>query len=134
MLQLFSINSSVYKNRIDISTDFNSCIWFLENNLFEGHEENRRKFLAYVINNYYFSLLYKKLKTLNGITKIKEFAEKNGLKEKTARMYLARNFRRGFIKKVKRGCYEISTMGKKFITLYESALSELSTLHHTQRG
>jgi len=134
MLKLFSINSSVYKNRIDISTDFNSCIWFLENNLFEGHEENRRKFLTYVINNYYFSLLYKRLKTLNGITKIKEFAEKNGLKEKTAKMYLARNFRRGFIKRVKRGCYEISTMGKKFITLYESALSELSTFHHTQRS
>jgi predicted transcriptional regulator of viral defense system len=100
--------------------------------LFEGHEENRRKFLTYVINNHYFSLLYKRLKTLNGIAKVKEFAEKNGLKEKTARMYLIRNFRRGFIKRrVERGCYEISTMGKKFITLYESVLSELSTFHHT---
>ena len=42
----------------------------------------------------------------------------------TARMYLNRNIKRGFIKRAGKGLYEISVTGEKFITLYESALSQ----------
>jgi hypothetical protein len=131
MLKLFSIHSISYKNRIDISTNFHSCIWFLENNLFEGHEENRRKFLTYIISNCRFNTLYKRLKTLSCITTIEEFAKKNNLKKGAARMYLSRNLKKGFIKRVGKGYYEISMLGKKLIALYESALSQLSTFNYT---
>lgn len=131
MLKLFSINSTSYKNRIDISTNFHSCMWFLENNLFEGHEENRRKFLTYIINNCRFNTLYRRLKTLSCITTIEEFAKKNNLKKDAARRYLNRNIKRGFIKRARRGYYEVSMLGKKLITLYESALSQLSSFNYS---
>ena len=124
MFKLFSINSRIYRNKVIVSTDFYSCIWFLENNLFEGHEENRMKFLTYIINNHFFSILYKRLETINSIITVEEFAKENNLRTDTARMYLNRNIKRGFIKRTGKGLYEISGTGKKFITLYESALSQ----------
>jgi predicted transcriptional regulator len=124
MFKLFSVNSRIYRNKVIVSTDFYSCIWFLENNLFEGHEENRMKFLKYIINNHFFGTLYKRLKTINSIITVEEFAKENNLRTDTARMYLDRNIKRGFIKRAGKGLYEISVTGKKFITLYESALSQ----------
>ncbi len=131
MLESLGIYACAYKNSINISTDFYSCLWFLENNIFDTHEENRKKFLTYVANNYYFNILYKRLKSIKNIVTIREFAKRNSLSEKSAERYLSRNFKRGFVKKIGRGLYATSKVGKSFLNLYEKALLELSTFYNT---
>ena len=39
MLNIFDIHSNTKGIKIDISTDFESCLWFLENDLFIGHRK-----------------------------------------------------------------------------------------------
>jgi len=54
ILAKFNINSNIYLNKLDISTKFDSCMWFLENDLFIGHVNNRNKFLKYISHNFFY--------------------------------------------------------------------------------
>lgn len=126
MLTSMGIHASIQVNKINISTNFYSCIWFLENNIFNTHKENRKKFLTYILHNYYFTILFKRLNSLMKSKTVKKFALESNLKEKTARMYLLRNLKRGFVEKTKGG-YKISEKGRKFLSLYKRSFVEFLT-------
>jgi len=76
-----------------------------------------------IVDNYYFSLLYQRLRSLRSTIKIKNFAQKNSLKYPIALMYLLHNVKRGFIQKEGKK-YIVSGKGKDFIEFYEKALKK----------
>jgi len=127
MLNLFGIHSKPHKNRIDISTNFDSLIWFLDNNLFVEHKKNREKMLRYIKHNYYFNTLYERLEVLNSPNSINKFAQMVNLNPNSAQMYLLRNKKRGFITSsytTKQVTYYASEKGKHFLDLIGSLQSE----------
>jgi predicted transcriptional regulator len=135
ILNLFDIHSLAHGIKIDVSTDFNSCLWFLENKAFIEHKENRKKLLIYIVNNYYFNCLYEKIKNLDGCS-IKGFAEKHNLGYKAAQRYIYQNIKRGFICKEGEKIYKTTEKGKKFVKLMKNAKIDLNklTLHYCYRN
>jgi len=127
ILKLFDIHSLAHDIKIDVSTDFNSCLWFLENKAFLEHKKNRRKLLIYIINNYYFNCLYKRLKNIDGYS-VKKFAGKHDLRYKSAQRYLYQNIKRGFIYKEGERIYKTTEKGKKFVKLINNAKIESNKL------
>ncbi len=127
MLNLFGIHSKPHKNRIDISTNFDSLIWFLDNKLFVEHKKNREKLLRYIKHNYYFNTLCERLAVLNSPNSINKFAQMINLKPNSAQTYLLRNKKRGFIASsyaTKETTYHALEKGKRFLDLISSLQSE----------
>lgn len=120
ILRNFDINSNINGIRLDISTKLDSCMWFLENNLFTGHIKNRNKFLCYLKNNLHLNRMVKRFSTMDKDITISEFAKLNNLTKGTAHMYLFRNVKLGFLTSYssnKLNFYRLSTKGKKFLDL-----------------
>lgn len=120
ILNSFNINSRASGIRIDISTNIDACMWFLENGLFIGHNKNRNKFLKFLNNNFYIKTRLKRFSKIGNSCTTKEFAEKNLLSCNTAKMYLNRNVERGFLKnsyKPNTGfVYKLTNKGSKFLS------------------
>ncbi|MFC1690663.1 hypothetical protein ACFL0W_00655 [Nanoarchaeota archaeon] len=130
LLKLLNINSSSQDIKIHLSTNFEVCIWLIENNAFAEHKDNRRKLLKYVLSNYYFKILYERLKSVNN-RRISEFAKKHNISIKTAQKYLSDNTKRGFLHKIKSDVniiYHITKKGENFLYLMKSAKEELQPL------
>ncbi len=119
ILNRFGINSNINGIRVDISTDFDSVIWFLENELFVNHVNNRKKFLRYVNNNFYIRTLLSRISTLGEWCSIHKFSQKHNLSYNTSEMYLHRNTKRGFLQRSRKQdigtVYKISDKGKAFL-------------------
>ncbi|MBU1198529.1 MAG: hypothetical protein KKF46_06030 [Nanoarchaeota archaeon] len=137
ILKLLNINSSSQNIKIHLSTNFKSCIWFIENKAFLEHKENRRKLLQYFLSNYYSNLLYERLRLLYSSITIVEFADILYLSRYAAQKYLNDNVLRGFIDKIKEHKFlkfKISQKGKYFIQLMNSAKKELSAFNDSKRN
>jgi len=135
MLRLFSINSCQQGIKIYISTNFGSLMWFLENNLFIGHTNNRKKLLDYILRNYFFRITYNRLLKVNN-TAINEYAELLGLSYNTATMSLHRYKKRGFLDSKKidgKTMFFLTKKGHKFIELMKQAEIEFSSFDIPQR-
>lgn len=121
ILNLFEIKANVNGIRMDISTNFEACLWFFENGLFLGHQGNREKLTKYLINNYYINIFNKRLKIIENGCTIQEFSKKSKLSYATAGMYLLRNAKRGFLKNVKKDKkrveYKLTEKGEHFLSL-----------------
>lgn len=121
MLRCFGIHSNVGGIKVDISTDFDSMIWFLENGLFLGHKENRDRFLKYIKNNFYVGTRFRRFSTIDGCCNIEEFAKNNSLSCTSAQMYLYRNMKKSFLENISklknRPIYKVTNKGEKFLNL-----------------
>ena len=121
ILNLFGIKASVNGIRIDISTNVEACLWFFENGLFLGHQDNREKLIKYLRNNYYTNILNKRLKIIGDCCTIQEFSKKNMISCATAGMYLLRNAERGFLENIKKDKkrveYKLTEKGEHFLSL-----------------
>lgn len=123
MFEIFNISTNSISNRIYVSTNFESTLWFLQNNAFLGHEENRMKLQSYIKRNFYFTNLESRLKLINGKSTSRTFANASGLKLQTAKRFLERTYRRDFIKKEKytnKNFYYLSEKGEEFLKVMTS--------------
>lgn len=127
MLNIFDIHSNTKGIKTDISTDFESCLWFLENDLFIGHKKNREKFLKYLAHNFYVKKRFERFSSFSGECTIKDFAQKNSLSYGTAEMYLYRNMKRGFLelfyKPKTETSYRLTNKGKEFLSVVTRKLA-----------
>ncbi len=126
MLKMFGIKSNANGIKVDISTDFNACMWLLENDVFIGHGRNREKFSRYLKHNYFIKTKFDRFSSLDGFCTSKEFAEKNNLKDSAAKMYLFRNSKRGFLETFqisnKETSYKLTNKGKHFLQIIKDKL------------
>lgn len=120
MFAIFNIKTNSILNKIYVSTNFESVFWFLQNNAFLGHEENRLKLQSYVKGNYYFTNLERRLKLINGAINSRVFADASGLNLPAAKRFLERTYRRDFIEKRKYknvNIYCLNERGKEFLEM-----------------
>ena len=129
LLKFFNIKSSIIKNKLHLSTNFNSYFWFVENYAFVGHNYNRRKLLNYILKEFYINCLYSRLKDLSKVS-VNDFATKNKLAIYIARKYLKDNSKRGFLKRInnKKEKYIITEKGLEFVSLVKNSKEELKAL------
>lgn len=123
MFEIFDIKTNLILNRIYISTNFESVLWFLQNKAFLGHDENMMKLKSYVKRNFYFTNLEWRLKLLNGKINSRTFANASGLKLPAAKRFLERTYLRKFIKKEKyknNNFYYLNQKGKEFLKMMTS--------------
>jgi predicted transcriptional regulator len=130
ILKKFNIDSYSQGIKIQLSTDFKSCLWLFENGAFKGHNYNRSKLLYYILHNYYFTCLYQRLNLIKRSIPIKDFETLSNLSYKSAAKYLSDNSKRGFISidSVRPTLYSLSKNGEKYIQLIEEAKKEYCEL------
>jgi predicted transcriptional regulator len=136
MLHLFNIDSFQRDIRVYASTNVNSLLWFLENNLFVGHENNRKKLLDYILRNYFVKTAYDRLVKV-GNNNIEEYARLFGLSYNTASMSLHRYRKRGFLESKKdkdKTIFYLTEKGKKFVETIKHAETESLSFHISKRN
>lgn len=118
MFRIFGIAAYKNLNKIYLSTNFDSVLWFLQNDAFLGHIKNQKKLESYVKRNFYFTMLEKRIKHIKSKVDAKTFANLAGLKLPNAKRYLETAYRRGFLQKMKyngNNFYNLTDKGNKFL-------------------
>jgi len=118
MFEIFDVATYKNLNKLYLSTNFDSILWFLQNEAFLGHGENRKKLESYAKRNFYFNVLEKRIKHINSKVDAKVFADLISIKLQSAKRYLERTHRRGFLQKEKchgNNFYNITDKGRKFL-------------------
>ncbi|MDP2939702.1 MAG: hypothetical protein Q8O13_06480 [Candidatus Omnitrophota bacterium] len=133
ILKKLGIIANIVGIRVCLSTDFKSCLWYIKNNAFVGHDYNRLKLLYYFLDLHYIKSFYRRFNEFNRMH-ITLFAKAYNLSYGTAGMFLLRNSKRGYLDFEGKGVYSINQTGRSLIELIEKAKKEYSglTLHHGQ--
>ncbi|MBI2109954.1 LAGLIDADG family homing endonuclease [Candidatus Woesearchaeota archaeon] len=131
ILKLFNINSTSYSIKITISTDLNSILFFMENDLFDGHYKNRKKLLSSFISNYYIKTFFDRLNEIKEPTSIRKFSIANKIPYNTSNMALHRYKKRGFLNSFKeknKTLYHLTPKAEKYLDVVSKAKEDLTTL------
>jgi len=132
ILEKFNIKSNIVGIKINLSTNFQNLLWYIENRAFVGHHYNRLKLLYHFLNSKETRNVFERFK---GVKRIhyKNFSTLNNLNHGTGQMFLLRAFKKGYLSFEGKGTYSLNLNGTYLINTIKYANKEFLSLKNSNR-